>query len=429
MPSARFLLAIFDGGGTVPPALGVAAELVRRGHTVLVLADPTVERSARAAGCAFRPWSAAPHVSSDAEHKELLAALEGRDPYRRLRAAGRLVGPRAMRGFADDVLAAVRDHPVDGILAEAALPGILLGAEAAGVPCAALMPNIYIRPTPGRPLMGAGWSPATNTATRVRDAVTVAAARRALAVAARPLNRVRADHGLPPVREVTEQLDRCAAVLVMTSPTFDVPAVRLPSNVRYVGPQTDDPAWATSGDDWRPDGTGPLVLVGMSSVYQNQTRVLGAVAAALGSLPVRGVLTTGRAVEPADVACPPNVRAVRSAPHGDVLREAAAVVTHAGHGTVLKALAAGVPLVCLPMGRDQRDNTTRVVRLGAGVRVDQRASPTTIADAVRRVLEEPRFADAARRMADVIAAEAASGPDAADEVEAMVSAAATGHHA
>ena len=41
------------------------------------------------------------------------------------------------------------------------------------------------------------------------------------------------------------------------------------------------------------------------------------------------------------------------------------VVTHAGHGTVLKTLAAGVPMVCMPMGRDQKDNTVRVLRLGA----------------------------------------------------------------
>ena len=44
--SGRFLMALIDGGGTVPPALGLAAELVRRGHRVRVLADPTVEQSA-----------------------------------------------------------------------------------------------------------------------------------------------------------------------------------------------------------------------------------------------------------------------------------------------------------------------------------------------------------------------------------------------
>ena len=52
-----------------------------------------------------------------------------------------------------------------------------------------------------------------------------------------------------------------------------------------------------------------------------------------------------------------------------ILPESTVVITHAGHGTVLKALAAGVPLVCVPMGRDQRDNTPGVLRLGAGVRV------------------------------------------------------------
>ena len=61
---ARFLLAAIDGGGTVPPAMGLAAELVRRGHEVRVLADPTIETSARSAGCTFSPWRDAPHITS-----------------------------------------------------------------------------------------------------------------------------------------------------------------------------------------------------------------------------------------------------------------------------------------------------------------------------------------------------------------------------
>jgi hypothetical protein len=40
---ARFLLAVIDAGGTVPPALSLAAELVNRGHQVRVLADPTIK--------------------------------------------------------------------------------------------------------------------------------------------------------------------------------------------------------------------------------------------------------------------------------------------------------------------------------------------------------------------------------------------------
>jgi UDP:flavonoid glycosyltransferase YjiC (YdhE family) len=96
------------------------------------------------------------------------------------------------------------------------------------------------------------------------------------------------------------------------------------------------------------------------------------------------------------------------------------VVTHAGHGTVLRALAAGVPLVCLPMGRDQKDNTVRLLRLGAGVRVSRSASPDQIAAAVRLVLQDRQYADAAKRFAAVLAEEARTRPSAADEAEALL---------
>ena len=103
----------------------------------------------------------------------------------------------------------------------------------------------------------------------------------------------------------------------MTSPTFDFAAPQLPGNVRYVGPQLDDPDWA--GDAaWRPPGEDPLVLVGMSSIYQNQTGVLRRVAAAMSELPVRAVVTTGRAVDPDQIEAAGNVRVVTSAPHREI---------------------------------------------------------------------------------------------------------------
>src|SRR5215210_4277879 len=83
----RYLLVLLDAGGTVPPALSLAAELVGRGHSVHVLSDPTVETSARSAGCTFSPWRAAPHLNSQEEQTALIAALEGPNPYRAFRAA------------------------------------------------------------------------------------------------------------------------------------------------------------------------------------------------------------------------------------------------------------------------------------------------------------------------------------------------------
>jgi MGT family glycosyltransferase len=160
-----------------------------------------------------------------------------------------------------------------------------------------------------------------------------------------------------------------------------------PNNLRYVGPQLDDPAWAAE-TTWRRSDSEPLVLVATSSIFQHQTSLLRRIAQALGHLPVRGLITTGLAVHPKEIQAPPNIEVVQAAPHRQVLAEGSVVVTHAGHGTVLKALAAGVPLVCVPMGRDQRDNTVRVLRLGAGVRVSEKAPPDQIAAAVSEILEQ-----------------------------------------
>src|SRR5918997_1183617 len=158
--TGRFLLAIMDGGGTVPPALGVAAELVRRGHEVLVLADPTVEAGAQSAGCKFTSWRTAPHFDTVAEQTKLIAAMESRSPWGQFAAARDLLICGPAEKFAADLRGTAEKWPVDAVLAEAAIPGILIGAESTGLPTAALMPNIYVRPTPGLPLIGTGWRPA-----------------------------------------------------------------------------------------------------------------------------------------------------------------------------------------------------------------------------------------------------------------------------
>jgi UDP:flavonoid glycosyltransferase YjiC (YdhE family) len=120
------------------------------------------------------------------------------------------------------------------------------------------------------------------------------------------------------------------------------------------------------------------------------------------------------------VPAPACVPVVRSAPHREVLREASVVVTHGAHGTVLKTLSTGVPLVCIPMGRDQHANTTRVLRLGAGIRVGKGASASRVAAAIRYALDDPAFTANPRQTAQMLATEGATHPNAADEVEAMI---------
>ena len=210
-----------------------------------------------------------------------------------------------------------------------------------------------------------------------------------------PLNAARAEHGLAPLEGVWEQLDHAHRVLVLSSSDFDFPG-QLPDNVRYVGARLDDPAWA---EDWAPPAGGePLVLASLSTANQEQLSLLRRIIDALGSLPVRGVVTTGHAIAPEELPSPANVSVVRSAPHSAILEQAAAVVTHGGHGTVIKALAADVPLLVVPMGRDQLDNATRVTERGAGLQLGQDAEPEAIAQAVRSLLDEPGFREAAARL-------------------------------
>lgn len=87
------------------------------------------------------------------------------------------------------------------------------------------------------------------------------------------LNALRRQYGLAPLAHVFDQV-RCArSQLVMTSPAFDFPAT-LPAGVRYVGPVLDDPLWAERWSLLPPEGCDPLVLVAMSSTFQNQIALL-----------------------------------------------------------------------------------------------------------------------------------------------------------
>jgi MGT family glycosyltransferase len=120
---------------------------------------------------------------------------------------------------------------------------------------------------------------------------------------------------------------------------------------------------------------------------------------------VRTILTTGDALDPASLGpIPENVRALRFVPQAELLGHVRAVVCHGGSGTTLGALAAGVPLVVLPLFADQPTNATEVARIGAGLSVPYAgATAQALAAALMRVLSEPAFGARARALATEIA--------------------------
>jgi|GEM_PF-91252 len=410
--SNAYLFALTDGGGTVAPELGVARRLVDRGHRVTVLAEDSMGPAAAAAGATFRPWR---HGLNRPDHRPENAPYpewELRSPPTQVREMINHLIVRPASGYARDVTDAIRANRPDLVAVSFFAFGAMIAAEAENVPFDVLMPNIYPLPAPGLPPFGPGLRPAQGPPGRLRDRLIASMSQRMWdGSALSGLNAVRTAYGLAPVVHYQDQVHRARRELVMTSPEFDFPA-RLPANVRYVGPVLDDPVWADS--PWQPPVgvAGPvasLVLVSMSSTFQNQVDCLQRVTDALGSLSLRGLVTTGPVIDPGRLTPPPGVTVVPAAPHGAVLRHASLVVTHGGHGTLVKAFAAGVPVVVLAHGRDQADNAARVVQHGAGLSVSRTAKPAKIAETVRRVLGDPAYQRSAARLGAVLRRDAASG--------------------
>lgn len=406
---SRILLATWDGGGAVPPELGVVRRLVERGHDVRILGDPTLRAQAHAAGASFAAWDRAPHRVTADTSEDVIRDWEVKNPLTGLqRMRDRLIaGPAS--AMADDTAAQISSYAPDTLLADYFMFGAMIAGQAAGLPVAALMPNIWALPVRGVPPLGGGFPLARGPLGRARDAALVSITNRIFSRGLPTLNAARADHGLPPLTSFYDQVLAADRILVLTSPTFDYAAPLVPGNARYVGPVLDEPSWA---EPWTAEPAAgpaeearPLLLVGLSSTFQNQRAVLQRILEALAQLPVRAVLTTGPALDPAELHPPGNVDVRRSAPHGQILEHASAVITHCGHGTTLKALTAGVPMVCIPMGRDQDDTAARVVHHGAGIRVRPSASATSIRDATASILEHDHYRSGARRLARAIAAE------------------------
>jgi MGT family glycosyltransferase len=401
----EFLFTTWQGGGNVPPALTVATRLLARGHRVRVMSDACDRAAAEAAGAdVLRDWEAA-------SPPEVFARL--RDAI--------MCGPAL--AYARDVLDELARRPADLVVSSELMLGPLVACEARRQPAALLAANLSLLPIPGVPPFGAGFLPARDAA-EARLHAEVAAGAGALFDGGLPaVNAARRALGLPPLDHVLDQFAAAGRLLLATSRAFDFPAARLPDFIRYVGPQLGEPAWAAAepwASPWPEDDLRPLVLVAFSTTFQDQAALVQRTLDALAGLPeARALVTLGPALDGAGLRAPANAVLRRSAPHGAVMREAAAVVTHAGHGTVMRALAHRVPLLCVPMGRDQDDNAARVAARGAGLALTPAAaSAEAIRAALRGLLGEPGFPDAARRLGAAVAAEAAS-PAVVEELEAL----------
>ena len=188
-----------------------------------------------------------------------------------------------------------------------------------------LFPNAYLLPAPGVPPVGLGLAPAKSAFGRARDRLITSLTMREWDKGVPGLNDLRASLGLDPIRSFFDQIHRARRELVLTSPDFDFPG-DLPPNVRYVGAILDDPEWASAVNWTPPAGDQPLVLVALSSTFQDHAACLQRIVDAMATLPVHAIVTTGPAIDPSTVTASANVTVVAAAPHSQILPRASAVV-------------------------------------------------------------------------------------------------------
>lgn len=174
---------------------------------------------------------------------------------------------------------------------------------------------------------------------------------------------------------------------------------------------------AAAPPDWWTDASPPRVYMSFGTVLGRMSIAAGVLRTAIeavATLDVRVLLTTGRELDRAELGTPPeNVHVEAWINQDDVIRSADVVVCHGGSGTVFGAMAAGVPVVAVPLFADQFENGQRTAAAGAGVTISDgyrdASSPlraATITAGIEQVLGAPNY----RRAAVRIAANMANAP-------------------
>jgi UDP:flavonoid glycosyltransferase YjiC (YdhE family) len=167
------------------------------------------------------------------------------------------------------------------------------------------------------------------------------------------------------------------------------------------------------------DRSRPTVYVTLGTIF-NELRLFRAVLDGLASLDCEVIATIGRSNDPAALGpIPANAQVERFIPQSEVLPHCRVVVSHAGSGSTLGALAHGLPLLLLPQGADQFDNASACRDVGvARVLMPEEVGPDAIRAGVAELLDEPSYATNAKRIADEIRAM----PDADELVRTLVAA-------
>jgi len=395
----KFLLGAFGDPGHAFPAIALGRALRARGHAVTIQT--------------WRRWRE--HI--EAEGIAFAAAPE----YHVFPTRGRPLKPyEAVVHAARETLPLVRELAPDAVVADILTLAPALAAELEGVPVATLVPHVDPRTAPGFPPYSLGARLPRTAAGRALWQRVEAVTARGLERGRDELNASRAKLGLGPIDRVHNGIsDRL--VLVATFPQLEYPRAWPPST-HVIGPLL----WELPYRDVPlPDGDAgwPLVLVAPSTSQDPSGRLLRAAVEGLAGEPVRVLATWNRRLPQRPLRrLGANTRLAEWVSYARTMPRCDAVVCHAGHGTMVRALASGCVVVAVPAAGDMNENAARLDWAGAGVRLPGRfVGPAAVRVAVAQALGDPARRARARTLAEWAQA-ADPGAHAAQLLEAMVAA-------
>jgi MGT family glycosyltransferase len=394
----RVFLGAFGQPGHAFPMLALGARLAQRGHAVTFETWERWREAVRAAGMEFIP----------APEYHVFPTLER--PLKPYEAVVRATG------VTREAVAARRpDVVVHDILTLAPA----MAGELEDVPVVTLVPHLFPVAAPGFPPYATGARLPRTPLGRALWRATERAVELGLRQGRRELNGTRRRLGLAPVERLHGGIS-AQLCLVATLPQLEYPR-RWPDHVHVVGPLMWEPPY---GEVELPPGDGPLVLVAPSTAQDPDQRMLCAALDGLADAAgLRVLATTNRRPMPVPARLGDNARLVSWVSYSRTVPRADLVVCHAGHGTLVRCLTAGVPVLAVPHSGDMGENAARLDWSGAGLRLPWRLlSPRTLRAAVELALE--RRPALAARAAEIAAWSAAhdGATRAAELIEALAAA-------
>jgi len=309
-----------------------------------------------------------------------------------------LYSKEAIRGYVSDDQKIIQEIRPDLVIGDYRL-SLCISAPLCGVPFASIF-NAQWSPYGNQPAIVPEMPVTRWVAPRLLNPLFALLRPAIYAWHAKPVNDIRRSFGLSRLAEDIRAIYTAGDLVLYPDVPEFVPITGAPDHHRFIGicswsPAVPKPAW------WNEVMAAPLPRIFVSLGSSGAVKVLPVVLEAVSSLPVQVILaTSGRAVG----AVPSNVRTADLLPYEETSRQCAAVVSHGGTGGLYLALAAGTPMLAIPNNIDNHLSTALLEKKGAGIGVRvESASPERLRSVLKRLLSEPGFREAAKKMSVEIA--------------------------